>query len=67
MDFDVKRMPQLLDKKGAATFLAVSERTIDRERGKGNLKWVMVGAQVRFHPKHLAEYLYRNTKGVQTR
>ena len=54
--------PYLLDKAQAARFLNISDGSLERLMRKG-LKYVKLGGLVRFDPKHLSEFLERNTRG----
>ena len=53
----------LYNKKEAADYLTVSERTVDRERAKGTLKWIQIGGRVRFNIADLDEYIKKHTLG----
>lgn len=49
-------MQQLLKKREVAEILQVSERTIDRERDSGRLKWLRVRGGIRFTMSEVERY-----------
>jgi excisionase family DNA binding protein len=55
------RILSLYSKPEAAQHLMVSERTVDRERAKGLLKWVQIGQRVCFNVADLDEYIRNQT------
>jgi excisionase family DNA binding protein len=58
-------IPQrLMSKEDLAEYLNISVAQVDRLRGMGALKYVLVGAQVRFRPEDISAYLEANTKSA---
>jgi len=51
--------PRLRNKKEAATFLQVSEATIDNFRKDGRLPFIKIGVQVRFLDSDLVAFIDR--------
>ena len=50
-------IPTLISKKKAAAALDVSERTIDRLRGRGEIRFVRIGGQIRIVEASVESYV----------
>lgn len=53
-------MNRLYTTEGLAEILAVSPRTIRRERREGRLPYVKIRGQIRYRERDIHEYLERN-------
>tara|TARA_B100000315_G_scaffold81350_1_gene74593 strand:+ start:89 stop:298 length:210 start_codon:yes stop_codon:yes gene_type:complete len=58
-----KRKHQLVKQENAATYLGLSEATMERDRWrKGNIPYIRVGPRaIRYDLEQLDEYIERNT------
>ena len=54
-------MPSLLTVRQVAALLSVSETTVYRLKGRGEISFVQVGGSVRFRPSDVAEYENRQS------
>jgi hypothetical protein len=55
-------MQRLWDKKETASFLHISERTLDRIRADGVLKVVKVRGRVMFRPEEVESFLVSQSR-----